>query len=207
MHGTYTAMVRKFAENARSTRDKNAFAVYRGAFTTTLTADGAAFISDSHTTITGLTVDNRVTGNPTLSPTSLNTAIVQLLEQVSQDGVVMGQQPAYLLVPSALFKSATEITGSALVSDNANNAINVFSSTYNIQVFHSPYLGAAQGGSDTAWFLLSRNHGVTRYIRQDVTTDLVDYIYSTNNNYIYKGMFREQYGVSDYVGAVGSAGA
>jgi hypothetical protein len=152
-------------------------------------------------------VSNRVAGNPVLSPTALNTAIVQLLEQKSQDGVIMGQQPAYLLVASANFKNATEIVGSQLVSDSANNALNVYSSTYGISVWHSPYLGASSGGSDTAWFILSRNHGVTRYIRQEIETSLVDYIYSTNNNYVYKGCFRETYGVTDYVGAVGSAGA
>lgn len=204
LHGTYSAMVRKFAGNARSTRDKTAFGLFRGSFTTTLTADGAAFISASHTTITGGTVSNVVSGNPTLSPTSLNTAIVSLLQQVSQDGIIMGEQPAYLLVASAGFKNAMEITGSALVSDSANNAVNVFSSTYNIRVYHSPFLSAAQGGSDSAWWLMSRNHGVTRYIRQEITTDLVDYIYSTNNNYVYKGMYREIYGVTDYVGVVGS---
>jgi len=204
MHNTYAEMVRKFATNAKATRDKNAFGIYRGAFTTTLTADGATFISSTHTTIQGPVVSNVVTG--ALSPTTLNNAIVSLLQQVSQDGVVMGQQPSCLLVPSVLYKLALEITGSQLVSDTANNAINVYSSTYNIEVYHSPYLGAAQGGSDTAWFLLSRNHDVTRYIRQEITTDLVDYIYSTNNNYVYKGMFRETYGVTDYVGAVGSTG-
>jgi phage major head subunit gpT-like protein len=197
-------MIRKFAMNARSTRDRNAFGIYRGAFTTTLTADGVSFINNAHPLIDGGTVDNQLTG--ALSSTTLNTAMVQLIEQKSQDGVVMGQQPAYLLVPSALYKTALEITGSQLVSDSTTNAINVYSSTYNIQVYHSPYLGAANGGSDTAWFLLSRNHGVTRYIREEVTTDLVDYIYSTNNNYVYKGCFREQYGVTDYVGAVGSTG-
>jgi hypothetical protein len=207
MHGTYSAMVQKFATAARSTRDQTAFGIYRNAFTTTLTADGVAFIDDAHITITGETVDNQITLNPVLSPTSLNTGIVQLLQQKSQDGIIMGQQPAYLLVPSALYKSALEITGSTLVSDSANNAINVFSSTYQIMVFHSPYLGAAiSGGSDTAWFLLSRNHGVTRYIREEVTTSLVDYIYSNNDNYVYKGRFREVFGVSDYVGAVGSTG-
>lgn len=206
MHNTYAAMVQKFATNARMTRDLNAFKLYQNAFTTTLTADGAAFISTSHTTIDAGTVSNRVANNPTLSATSLNTAIVQLLQLKSQDGVIMGGQPAYLLVPSALFKSAQEIVGSELVSDSANNAINVYSSTYNISVWHSPYLGAAAGGSDTAWFLLGRNHGVTRYIREEITTSLVDYIYSSNDNYVYKGRFREVVGVTDYVDAVGSAG-
>mgnify|MGYP001615324912 CR=1 FL=1 len=204
MHGTYEAMVRKFAQNARATRDRTAFGTYRNAFGTTLTADGAAFISNTHTTITGLTEDNRIAGDPALSETALNTGMVELLQQRSQDGVVMGQQPAYLLVPSRLYRLALQITGSQLVNDTANNAINVWSSTYNIKVFHSPYLGAAQAGSDTAWFLLSKNHAVTRYIREEISTDLVDYIYSTNDSYVYKGRFREIYGVSDYVGAVGS---
>jgi len=199
-------MVKKFAEDARATRDQFAFGLYRGAFTTTLTADGQAWISDTHATIDGGVVDNRVTGNPVLSPTALNTAMVQLMQLKSQDGIVMGAQGAYLLVPPALYKLAMEITGSALVSDSANNAINVYSSTYNLKVFQSPYLSAASGGSDTAWFLLGRNHAATRYFRQEVQTQLVDYIYSTNNDYIYKGNFRETYGVSDYVAAVASAG-
>ena len=206
MHGTYSAMVTKFATAARATRDRNAFSIFRGAFATTLTSDGVAFVSASHLTIDGLTISNRVTSNPALTPTSLNTGIVQLLEQKSEDGVVMGQQPAYLLVASAGFKNAMEITGSTLVSDTANNAVNVYSSMYNLRVFHSPYLGASASGSDTAWFLLSRNHGVTRYVRQEVSTALVDYVFSSNNNYVYKGMFREVVGVTNYVGAVGSDG-
>lgn len=218
MHGTYSAMVKKFAMGARATREILAFEIYRGAFTTTLTADGVALVDDAHTTIGGGTVDNQVASNAVLSPTALNTAMVQLQQQKSQDGIIMGQLGSILLVPSALYKTACEIVGSQLASGTANNDINVYSSTYQISVFQSPYLGSAvaagtvngvtvTAGSDTMWFLMSRNHGVTRYVRQELTTDLVDYIYSTNNNYVYKGMFREVYGVTDYVGIVGSTGA
>ena len=205
-HGTYAATVQRFAANARATRDKNAFALYRNAFTTTLTADGVAWISSNHITIDGLTIDNRVANNPVLAGDSLNTAIVQMLEMKSEEGVVMGEQPATLFVPPALYKKALEVTGSALVSDSANNALNVFSSTYQIAVFQSPYIGAAQGGSDTAWYLLSRNHGATRYIREEINTDLVDFRLSANDNYVYKGRFREVVGVTNYIGAVGSTG-
>lgn len=204
MHNTYQQMVKKFASNARSTRDSTAFGLYRNAFTTTLTADGVAWFSDSHVAIDGSTVDNLLTG--ALTPTTLNSAITQLLEIKSQDGVIMGEQPAFLLVAPANYKNALEITGSTLVSDSANNAVNVYSSTYNIMVFRSPFLGLAAGGSDTAWFLLSRNHAATRYIREEVTTSLVDYIYSNNDNYVYKGRYREVYGVTDYIGAVASLG-
>jgi len=214
MHGTYSEMVRKFAMGARATREVAAFEIYRGAFTTTLTADGISFIDDAHVTISGANVDNQVASNAVLSPTSLNTAMVQMQQQKSQDGIIMGQVGAYLLVPSALYKLACEITGSALASGTANNDLNVFSSTYQIMVFQSPYLGSAvsaasgvTAGSDTAWFLLSRNHGVTRYIREELSTSLVDYTLSNNDNYIYKGRFREVFGVTDYVGAVGSTGS
>ena len=207
MHGTYTAMVEKFARNAVATRDRNAFALYRGAFTTTLTADGVSWINAAHQTIASGTVSNQLSGNPSFSSAALNLAIVQLLQLKSQDGIIMGGQPAYLLVPPALFKLAQETVGSELVADSANNAINVYSSTYMISVWTSPYLGAAQsGGSDTAWFLLGRNHDATRYLRSEVQTALVDYIYSSNDNYVYKGRFREVYGVTDYVDSIGSTG-
>ncbi len=205
-HNAYASTISRFATNARSTRDKNAFGLYRNAFTTTLTGDGVAWISSSHTTIDNGTIDNRVASNPVFSSDSLNTAIVQMMEIKSEEGVVMNEQPATLLVPPALYKKALEVTGSALVSDNANNAVNVFSSTYQIAVYQSPYLGAAAGGSDTAWFLLSRNHAATRYVREEINTSLIDYIYSTNDNYIYKGRFREAVGVTNYIGAVGSTG-
>lgn len=210
MHGAYEKIVRDFAENARVTRDVYAFEIYRGAFTTTLSADGVALCSDSHSTIAGVTVDNALTA--ALTPTSLNSAIVMMREQKAQDGTIKGQNPAALLVPSALFKTACEIVDSEFLADTANNNINVFSSKYAISVHTSPYLGAAAGGkglttgSDTAWFLLGRNHSVTRWVRQGVQTTLVDWKFQRNNNYIYKGEFREVFGAPDYVGIIGSTG-
>lgn len=206
MHQTYSEMTRKFAMDARATRDRNAFAAYNGAFTTTLTADGSAWISATHQTIAGGVVSNRLTLNPSLTTSSLNTAINQLLGLQSQDGIPMNGQPAYLVVAPANYVNALQITNSELVSDSANNAINVFSSTYGISVWRSVFLSAANGGSDTAWFLLGRNHGMTRYIREEINTRLIPYEYSTNDEYVYKGRYREQVGVTDYVDAVGSDG-
>lgn len=206
MHGAWEGTVKKFASNARATRDKNAFGAYRDSFTTQLTADGVAFISASHVTITGITVSNRLTLNPVFSDDSLNTAMVQLMELKAQDGVVGGSVANCLLVPPTLFKKACQVVDSELQADTANNNFNLYSSKYSIMVYQSPYLGTAGGGSDTAWWLLGRNHSMTRYIRQGIQTDIIDYKFSTNNNYVYKGMFRETVGVSDYLGAVGSDG-
>jgi len=204
MHGVWSEDVKDFALKARVTQDFNAFGLFRGAFTTTLTADSATFISAAHTLIGGGSTSNLITG--VLNSTNLNKAIVALREQVDQAGVVLGGVPAILLVPAALFKTAIELTDSALVADSASNAINVYRSAYGFKVMTSPYLGATAGGSDTAWFLLTRNHSVSRLIRQDIETSLRPWQYSNNRTYFYQANFRENYFVPDYAGAVGSLG-
>lgn len=203
LHGVWSKTVADFAMVARVTQDDNAFALFRNAFTTTLTADGSALCS-THTLIGGGTVVNNTTS--ALSTTSLNTGIVALRQQKNQAGVILGNVPTILLVPSALFKKAVEITESALLADTANNNINVYRSAYGITVYTSPYLDAAAGGSDTAWFLLSRNHGITRLIRQGIQTALRDWSYSNNRTYFYQANFRETVYVADYVGVYGSTG-
>lgn len=203
MHSVWERTVRDLAMKARISQDDNAFALFRGAFTTTLTADGNALIS-THTLIGGGTQSNLVSG--ALSATTLNTALVALREQKDQAGVIMGNQPAILLVPTALWKKAVEVTDSALIADSANNNINVYRSAMGMIVLTSPYLGAAAGGSDTAWFLLSRNHCVSRLIRQGIQTFLRDWGYSDNRSYVYQANFREAVFAADYVGIVGSLG-
>lgn len=197
-------MVENFARRARTTRDKNAFAVYRNAFTTALTADGAALVSDTHTTISGSTVDNKLTS--ALSETSLNDAIVSMGEMLAQDGEIDGHMPATLLVPMKLFKTAVEITDSELRSGTADNDLNIYSEKYGIRVYTSPYLGAAAGGSDTAWFLLSDNHSITRWVRESMNTNLVNFDISDNDVYKYKGRYREVVGAMSYEGVIGSTG-
>lgn len=204
MHGVWAADVRDFALKARVTQDDNAFKIFRNAFTTTLTADGVAFISASHVLIGGGTTSNLISG--ALSPTTLNNGIVALRTQKDQSGVILGGVPTILLVPPALLKLALEITDSALIADTGNNAINVFRSAYGITVYSSPYLSAAAGGSDTAWFLLTPQHSVSRLIRQGVETALRPWQFSNNRTYFYQANFREEVFVPDYSGAVGSTG-
>lgn len=207
MHGVWSAIVADMARKARQTQDFNAFSIFRGAFTTTLTADGQALCS-THTLIGGGTVVNTTTGaGSALSDTSLYTAIVQLRQQVDQAGVPSGNVPAVLLVPTALFKLALQLTDSALVADSSNNAINVYRSTYGFKVMTSFWMDSVNGGSDTAWFLLAKNHGVRRLIRQGIETSFRDWSYSDNRTYFYQGNFRESYFAQDYGGIVGFVGA
>ena len=197
-------MVENFARRAVTTRDRNAFAVFRNGFTTQTTSDGVYVFSASHTNLNGDTVSNY--GTSALSETSLYTAIQTLVEMKSQDGEIDGYIPRVLLVPPALFKLAKEITRAEYRSGTADNDPNIYSDDYGLEVATSRYLGAAAGGSDTAWFLLSDAHSIMRYVRQGIETALVDWIYQRNNNYIYKGEYREVVGAMTYEGAYGSLG-
>lgn len=204
MYNLVNKAVRDMARKGRMTRDRNAFAIFRNSFTTAITNDGVSIINDAHPTLGGGVVDNKMTG--VLSEINLNLAIIQLIEQKTQDGVIAGSMPKTLLVPPRLFKLAVEITESELRSSTNNNDINVYSAKYGINVAMSPWLGAAAGGSDTAWFLLGDNNSITRWIRQDIETAIVDWKFQRNNSYIYKGSFREVVGALDYAGIVGSDG-
>lgn len=204
---TVTKMIEDAAEVVRATRNRNAFGIYRDAFdgNTYTTADGVSLVNDSHTNLNGDTIDNKLTA--ALTPESLNDAVVQLGEQKNQAGVIMGHVPTALLVPLANYKNAVEITDSELESDTADNAINVYSSKYGIRVYTTPFLGTAAGGSDNYWFLLSRNHSVTRFTRLNLVTHLRGWEYSDNFTYKYMWEFRETYGAVTYEGIVGSTGA
>lgn len=207
LHSVVSKNIRDFARLARVTRDRNAFEKYNLGFTTQTTNDGVALFSNSHTTLGGQTVDNLETD--TLADASLETAFVSLQEQVTQDGTLGGHEPSCLLVPTQLFKEATVIAKSELVSGSADNDLNYYSQIYpGLQVKNSPFLGSAVGlsGSNTAWFLLSRNHSMMRWERQGIQTALVDWTYQRNNDYIYKAEYREVVDSISYEGIVGSNG-
>lgn len=206
MHGVWANDVAEFAKMARITQDDQAFALFRNSFTTTLTADGVSFINAAHPLINGGTTSNLLASPSPLSDSNVNNMIVGLREQVNQKGVILGGVPSILLVPAKLFKYACQITDSALVADNSGNAINVYRSMYGFTVHTSPYLGAASGGSDTAWWMLTPNHSVSRLVRQGVETALRPWQYSNNRTYLYQGNFRESVFVPDYGGAYGSTG-
>ena len=205
-HSVVQMMLRNMARNARLTRDKNAISIFANAFGTTDTNDGVDLISASHITLDGTTVSNDVTG--ALSDAWIESAIISLIEQKTQDGTLGGHEPACLLVPPALFKEANIFTKSELRPSTANNDLNYVSYIYpGLVVKQSPFLGTAHGGNDAYAFLLSRNHSIFRWLRQALQTDLVDYKYQRNNNYIYKGEYREVVGAISFEGLVGTDGA
>lgn len=207
MHGVWAETVAQAAIMARQTQNANAFKIFRLGFTTYLSADGVSLFNSAHPLIGGGTQSN--TGTGALSPSTLNTAIINLRTQKNQAGVLMGSTPSVLLVPAALWKHAVEITESALIADSAQNNLNVYRSALGITVYSSPWLDAnsvSGEGSDTAWFLLSDTHGIRRWVRQGIQTALVGWEYSSNLDYSYKINFREEVFAVDYSGTYGSTG-
>lgn len=189
-----------------ATRERKGMELFRKAFTAGTTyGDGATLCADSHTLLSGDTQDNKLTA--ALSVTSLESAIIALSEQKGQDGVIEGRAPRVLLVPSALYKDAVEITDSELVSDSADNALNVYSAKYGITVLQSPFLGTAvSDGSNTAWFLLGDMHGLERHVREELNTVLVPWQQSRSHQFAYTGRYREVFSVASHIGLVGSDG-
>lgn len=216
IHGEWGTQVSEFAIMARRTQDFNAFKIFRGAFTTTLTADTVALVSAAHVTLNGQTVSNLVTAanigaaTSALNTSAFNIAMKRLAEVVSQAGVPMQCVGDILVVPPALFTTARQIAASSLVPENGNNAINVFTTDYTIKVYQSVWMGTASPdglGSDTAWFLLdSKRHTIRRFVRQGIQTSLRDWTASNNRTYFYQANFREEVFCPDYIGIVGSTG-
>lgn len=204
MHGVWAQTVSDFADMARNSQDFGAFSLFRNGFTTALTADGVSIFNAAHPLIGGGTQSN--VGSAALTPTSLNTALVSLMEQKNQAGVISGMTAKVLVVPPALWKHAREITDSALIADSGNNNVNVYRSALGITVWTSNWLGAVAGGSDTAWFLLGSRSGFTRLVRQGIETALTPWQYSNDLVYRYQANFREAYFCADYSGVYASTG-
>jgi len=204
MFNVWQRSVADMGRKARITMDDNAFKVFRNAFTTQLTADGVSAINAAHPLIGGGVESNLVTG--ALTEANLNSAFTRMRQMKDQAGVVLGDMPSILLVPTPLFKTAVEITQSALISGSAQNDVNIYRSAYGLTVYTSPYLDAVTGGSDTAWYILSPNHSVQRLVRQGIQTFLRDWGYSNNRTYLYQANFREEAFITDYAGLVGSTG-
>jgi len=194
--------VRQQALTWGASRDRNAFAVYANGFTTQTTIDGVALFSASHTNENGDTVSNLQTG--VLTDTNLNILVNALRIQLSQTGVILGYEPKWLLTPSILHQSGMAIAKSVLRSGTGNNDLNYWSEMYpGMKVVYSPFLDAT---STTAYFLGSQTHGVSRFEREAFFTDLVDWKFNANDQYMYKMRAREAVDSIEYSGLVASNG-
>lgn len=208
-HDVIMEDVAEMGRNAKLTRDKDTIqTLYGDGFDGTTTPDAAYTFSNTHKNVNGDTIDNLETG--TLTPANLEVLVKSLRLQKKQDGLLGGHNPAGLLVPVALFPDATEITDSELKADSAENNLNFFSKIYpGLKVGSSAFLDSDfndYANANTSYYLVSRNHMLTRNVRLGMTTDMIPAQYDRKDRMVYKARYREVPTAKTWTGTVASNG-
>jgi len=152
------------------------FGLLRGGFTASLAgyanynAGAVALFSASQTYENGDSGNQSNYSTNSLSYDNFEAASVAMTEQKSGHGTLIEfTGKLKLIVPPTLKREAIEITDSELDPDTAENAINVFKGRADVVVV--PYLSAANGGSDTAWYLCASGHKLNYFWRKKPTFD------------------------------------
>lgn len=199
----------QLAETAARTIEKEAAKIFINAFSTTYAtgADGAALVSSAHTREDGGTnLSNTATGP--LNYDNLETAKVDMMQELDGRGQLIQLNPDTLLVPPALEREALTLVGSSGKPSSADNDINVYDGKFKVVVW--PRIGAAAGGSDTAWFLLDSNRitdggGLNVFMRINPFVERETETETHINKWI--GYMRFSVGFTDWRGVYGSTGA
>lgn len=144
-------------------QDEAAFQLFNGGFATTTSVNGyeinwygdakPQFSTVHPSTVPGAsTQSNASSTGIKFGHDNLEVAKIALIEQQTDDGLPMAMLGKPMLVlPPQLEREAMEELQSQLDPTNANNAINVFRGSMDMAT--SLFLSAANGGSNTAWFI------------------------------------------------------
>lgn len=198
---------------AENTKARHRFDIFNKAFTAQASlpkhlfgyGDAVALCSASHPDKVGGTKSNTVTASA-ITQTSIESMVLVLQNQVDDIGepMPMGGGMKYLVVPPAKVRTAKEQIGSEWVPDTANNNINVWKTT-GWTLISSPFLGSAQGGSDTAWFILDAMYSPLRDV---MFRNLTNETWFDENTkcFVHDISFEHKVGAVDYRGIVGNTG-
>ena len=157
--------MRDLSIGANFSQDESGMQLFNGGFATTTTVNGYEMtwygdalpqFSTIHATTVpgGSTQSNASSTGITFGDTNLETARVALTLQQTDDGLplsLLGKM--MVVVPFNLDKEASQVTQSEFVSENANNAINIYRGA-GVDMTSSVFLDNTNNGSDTAWFLI-----------------------------------------------------
>ena len=199
-------------DRARQTQDQvgilNSYGdAFAGSVNTT--PDGAAPASNSHTTLTGVTVDNLETA--ALTPDALWTTVQSLATQKAQDGDAGSHYFDGMIVPFNLYKTAKEVLDSTLVANSGENNVNIFDTVYGtVAVASSIFLTSTYNSATnaaTSYHIMSRNHMWQRKVFYGMTTSMVPPEYSANDSYILRAKFHEVVFPGSWTGYVGNNGS
>jgi phage major head subunit gpT-like protein len=198
-------MMRKMARSAMESQEINAMNVFNNGFSTETCADGLSVFNSAHTLPGGLTFRNKLAVDSDLSPSVLDTALVDFKTQfVGDTGIIENIRPKYLIVPPSLERYAKEIVGSELKADTANNNMNSLKSE-GLQVVVSVHLTDPDAffitadPSQTGLKIISRKGIETKAAGPDASFK--------NDTIMYKSRYREDIGVTNAKGILASPGA
>lgn len=189
------------ARAGRAFVEKEAASLFHDAFSTAM-YDGKALLADDHPLLDSSgTGSNLVTG--ALSDTNLKTALQCMRETVDEAGNLINMSSTKLIVPPALEFTAKEIVNSQLQSGTDYNNVNSVKGAVEIVVYD--FLGAASGGSDTAWYVMDGGRHELNFFWRVKPEFKWDEDFDT---FVakYRGYMRFSYGASDWRGIVGSTG-
>jgi len=174
-------------------------------------SDGKSLFATDHPRADGGTAQSNRSNLP-LDEANLEVLILMMEGQLDDRGLLISCFPNKLVVPPALRKSALEILKSEQKSGSADNDINVYNG---LQQFYGTmklvvwdYLGAAAGGSDTAYFLFDDSqHKLMWQWAEKANVSRDESVGFKNDTILYKSRDYFSYGWADWRGAVGSTGA
>ena len=209
--GKRTKIGEQVGDRARQTSDKKSILnTYGDAFagSVSLTPDGQAAASNSHTTLTGVTVDNLETG--ALAPDALWTVVTSLANQQAQDGDAGSYVFEGIVVPFLLYKTAKEVLNSTLAPNSGENNLNIFDTDYGqVSIKASIFLGSAYNSAsnaNTSYHVLSSSHQVSRKVFSELNTDMIEPRYSDTDSWELRARFAEVAFWQSFNGYVGSNG-
>ena len=202
----------QIGDRARVTQDESTILdtygdAYAGAINTT--PDGQPLASASHTTLTGVTIDNLETVS--LSASNLWTVVQTLANQKGQDGAAGSQLFEGIVVPFILYRAAKETMNSTLVPFSAENQINLFDTDYgSVRIAASIFLGSTyntNSNANTSYHIVSQNHMIQRKIVAGLSTDLIEPKYTANDTYVERARYMESHFPESWTAYVGSDGS
>ena len=209
--GKREAIGRQIGDRARVTVDHKAIVNTYGDFVAgsiNTTPDGDAVASDSHTTLTGATVDNLETG--ALNADNLWTVVQSLANQKGQDGDAGSHLFESIVTPFILYKTARETIGSPLVPFSGENQLNIFESDYGqVMLRSSIFLGSTYNtasNANTTYTILGRNHQVRRKVLSGLETSMLEPKYTDNDTYVMRAKFAEAHFPGTWTAIVSSNG-
>ena len=191
------------ARSMNYTKQVKAAAILNNGFTTYNTGDGVSLFNTAHPQVYGGTVSNRPAVGADLNETSLEAAIIQISDWTDERGLKIEAKERKLIIPTNLQFIARRVLQSDLRPATADNDLNALKYQGNVPegfaVNH--YLT-----DPNAWFLKTDVMDGFKYFQRVALSQSMDGDFDTGN-VRYKARERYSFGVSDYLGGWGTAGA